>query len=65
MLLPKKKKKKDFINKLSSNYRVTILKETSFEEKFSGNLTPIKTLFISTLVFLVFGVFFPVGGKRP
>lgn len=58
MLLPKKKKKKDFINKLSSNYRVTILKETSFEEKFSGNLTPIKTLFISTLVFLVFGLFF-------
>ncbi|MFT5844513.1 MAG: murein DD-endopeptidase MepM/ murein hydrolase activator NlpD [Saprospiraceae bacterium] len=58
MLLPKKKKKKDFINKLSSNYRVTILKETSFEEKFSGNLTPIKTLFISTLVFFGFGLFF-------
>ena len=58
MLFPKKKKKKDFINKLSSNYRVTILKETSFEEKFSGNLTPIKTLFISTQVIFGFGLFF-------
>lgn len=58
MFSPKKKKKKDFINKLSSSYRVTILKETSFEEKFSGNLTPIKTLFISTLVFLVLSLFF-------
>ena len=58
MLTPKKKKKKDFIRKLSNNYRVTVLKEDSFEEKFSGNLTPIKIIFISTVTLFLLGVFF-------
>lgn len=58
MLSPKKKKKSDVINKLSRNYRFTVLKEDSFEERFSGNLTPIKIIFISTVVVFVFGVFF-------
>ncbi len=58
MLSPKKKKKKDLVKKLSDRYRVIVLKGASFEEKFSTTVSPIKVLFLFSVQFVFFGVFF-------
>ncbi len=58
MLSPSKRKRKDFVKKLLSNYRITVLKDDSFEEKYTGNLTPVKIIFIIVVSFFLFGAFF-------
>ena len=58
MLSPSKKKRKDFIKKLSNNYRIIVLKDDSFEERFASNLTPMKIIFILVVGFFLAGAFF-------
>lgn len=58
MLTPAKKKKKKLIKRLTNTYRFILLKHESYEERFSGVISPLKLLLGSIIVFFLFGVFF-------
>ncbi|MFK7755513.1 MAG: M23 family metallopeptidase [Flavobacteriales bacterium] len=58
MLTPAKKTKKKLIKRLTNTYRFILLRHESYEEKFSGTVTPIKIIFGSVILFFIFGVFF-------
>jgi len=58
MLSNKKKKKNSFLAKLSNTYRLVVLKQESYEERFSTTLTPIKIIFFLVMSFFLFGLFF-------
>lgn len=58
MLSPAKKTRKRLIKRLTNSYRFILLKHESYEERFSGTITPIKVIFGSVVLFFLFGVFF-------
>jgi murein DD-endopeptidase MepM/ murein hydrolase activator NlpD len=53
--MAKKKKKKKLIKRLKNQYRLTVLNETTYEEKFSTLLTPLNVLLFVILAFIVSG----------
>ncbi len=50
--------KKKFIKRLRSKYRLLIIRDTTFEERFSLRLTPLNVIVVFTASFIVLGAFY-------
>jgi hypothetical protein len=56
IFLLEKPKKKKLIKRLKSTFRLTILNESTYEEKFSALLTPMNVIIIFGVLLVVFGL---------
>ncbi|HEX4888318.1 MAG TPA: M23 family metallopeptidase [Luteibaculaceae bacterium] len=51
-------RKKRLIKRLKSKYRLQIIRDNTFEERFSLRLTPMNVIVVGTALFLVLGAFY-------
>jgi len=58
MISPKKKKRKKLIQKLNDNYRLNVLKEVTYEEKFTTSFSVLRLILMSVILVFILGVLF-------
>ncbi len=58
MISPKKKKSRKFIQKLNDNYRLNVLREVTYEEKFTTNFSILRLILLGVILIFIMGVMF-------
>lgn len=58
MISPKKKKSKKLLEKLNDNYRLNVLKEVTYEEKFTTSFSIMKLILFGIILVFIFGILF-------